>query len=340
MAYTTIDDPSAHFQTVIYTGTSGNARQVTNDGNSDLKPDLVWIKGRSNQSHNLLYDSTRGVNKQVYSDIHNTEATATNGLQQFTTDGFKVGSYVYANENGHTFVGWQWKANGGTTSSNTDGALTSTVQANTTAGFSILTFTTNGTTSTIGHGLGVKPEVVIYRSRNAAGGPLLITNVLDGGMDYAYLSLENAFAAIGYDQNTTSLVQYNDNNTNTQVAYAFKQIKGYSKFGRYYGNGNIDGTFIYCGFKPAWVMVKNVNSGVSWMIQDSTRDRTNPVYHRLKTNSDAAEATNMNFLEFHSNGFKTTVNDSSWNTANQYYFYMAFAESPFVSSTGTPTTAR
>ena len=340
MAYTTIDDPSAHFQTVIYTGNSGNARQVTNDGNSDLKPDLVWIKGRSNQSHNLLYDSTRGVTKQIYSDIHNTEATVTNGLQQFTTDGFKVGSYVYANENGHTFVGWQWKANGGTTSSNTDGALTSTVQANATAGFSILTFTTNGTTTTTGHGLGVKPEVVIYRSRNAGGGPLLITNVLDGGMDYAYLSLENAFAAIGYDQNTTSVVQYNDNNTNTQVAYAFKQIKGYSKFGRYYGNGITDGTFIYCGFKPAWVMVKNVNSGVSWMIQDSTRDKTNPVYHRLKTNNDAAEATNINCLEFHSNGFKTTVNDSSWNTANQYYFYMAFAESPFVSSEGTPTTAR
>ena len=121
MAYTNIDDPSAYFQSVLYTGNSANARQVTNDGNSDLKPDLVWIKGRSNTSHNLLYDSTRGVYKQIYSDLTNSEATVTNSLQEFSTDGFKVGTYVYANENTHTFVGWQWKANGGTTTTKSSG---------------------------------------------------------------------------------------------------------------------------------------------------------------------------------------------------------------------------
>ena len=168
MAYTNIDDPSAYFQTVLYTGTSGNARLVTNDGNSNLKPDLVWIKGRSNQSHNLLYDSTRGVYKQIYSDLTNSEATVTNSLQEFSTDGFKVGSYVYANENTHTFVAWQWKANGGTTSSNTAGNITSTVQVNSTAGFSIVTWTGNENSSaTVGHGLGVKPDMVFFKRRNA-----------------------------------------------------------------------------------------------------------------------------------------------------------------------------
>ena len=346
--YTTIDDPSEYFQAETYTGGGANT-SVTFSGNSDLKPDWLWIKNRGADYGHFVVDSTRGISyaqnssNAPYMEMEsvNAENTNQNWMQSVNTDGFTTGISEHINSNsGSTFVAWAWKVNGGTTSSNTDGGLTSTVQVNATAGISIFTFTADGTTNTVGHGLGVKPDVVIYKSRNVGGGWLLITDVLDGGMDYAYINSENAFAGIGYDANTSSVVQYNDNNTNIQVAYAFKQIQGYSKFGRYYGNGNADGTFIYCGFKPAWVMVKNVNSGVSWMIQDNARDTHNPVNLRIKANATAAEASNINCMHFFANGFKTTVNDSSWNTANQYYFYMAFAENPFVTSEGTPTTAR
>ena len=352
MAYTNIDDPSAYFQTATYTGTSGNARLVTNDGNSNLKPDLVWIKGRSNQSHNLLYDSTRGVYKQIYSDLTNSEGTATNGLQEFSTDGFKVGSYVYANENTHTFVAWQWKANGGTTSSNTTGSKTSTVQANTTAGFSIITWTGTGSAGTIGHGLGVAPTFLIVKNRTTtldwavyhqemtdAGYTLAINNT-DGQVDsgtnrWNHTAPTSSVIHIGSGQQTNQ-------NTNSMICYAFAEKQGYSKFGQYGGSGDANGTFIYTGFKPAFVLFKNSsNSGENWIMYDHKRDPYNKSFRELFPNSDSAEYTANAFdIDILSNGFKQRGANTGSNGLNRKYIYMAFAENPFTTSTGVPACAR
>jgi hypothetical protein len=349
MAYTNIDDPSAYFQTVLYTGTSGNARLVTNDGNSNLKPDLVWIKGRSNQSHNLLYDSTRGVYKQIYSDLTNSEATVTNSLQEFSTDGFKVGSYVYANENTHTFVAWQWKANGGTTSSNTAGNITSTVQVNSTAGFSIVTWTGNENSSaTVGHGLGVKPDMVFFKRRNATYNWVVYCGqlgIVGGNNMFSYLNLTNAAEqGAGFNFTSTTITPTNGAPTNSgnMVAYCFAEKQGYSKFGTYYGNGSTNGAFIYTGFKPAFVLFKNSsNAGENWIMYDHKRDPYNESFRELFPNSDIAEYTANAFdIDILSNGFKHRGANTGSNGSAREYIYMAFAENPFVTSTGVPACAR
>jgi len=349
MAYTNIDDPSAYFQTVLYTGTSGNARQVTNDGNSNLKPDLVWIKGRSNQSHNLLYDSTRGVYKQIYSDLTNSEATVTNSLQEFSTDGFKVGSYVYANENTHTFAAWQWKANGGTTSSNTAGNITSTVQVNSTAGFSIVKWTGNENSSaTVGHGLGVKPDMVFFKRRNATYNWVVYCGqlgIVGGNNMFSYLNLTNAAEqGAGFNFTSTTITPTNGAPTNSgdMIAYCFAEKQGYSKFGTYYGNGSINGASIYTGFKPAFVLFKNSsNAGENWIMYDHKRDPYNESFRELFPNSDIAEYTANAFdIDILSNGFKHRGANTGSNGSAREYIYMAFAENPFVTSTGVPACAR
>ena len=347
MAYTNIDDPSAHFQTVLYTGTSGNARQVTNDGNSNLKPDLVWIKGRSNQSHNLLYDSTRGVYKQIYSDITNSEATVTNSLQEFSTDGFKVGSYVYTNENTHTFAAWQWKANGGTTSSNTAGNITSTVQVNSTAGFSIVTWTGNENSSaTVGHGLGVKPDMVFFKRRNASYNWVVYCGqlgIVGGNNMFAYLNLTNAAEqGAGFNFTSTTITPTNGAPTNSglMLAYCFAEKQGYSKFGKYVGNGNLNGPFVYTGFKPAFVMIKRTDSSANWDMFTGEISTFNIVSDRLRANLADAEQTGIDRLDFVSNGFKIRNTNTTGNISGGTYIYMAFADNPLVTSTGIPTTAR
>jgi len=344
MAYTSIDDPSAHFQIATYSGT-GSAQSITNDGNSNLQPDWMITKNRTGTTDPMVNDSSRGVGKYLFANRNNSEATSTVDHTSFDSDGFSVSTGESVNDNGDTFVAWQWKANGGTTSSNTDGYLTSTVQANTTAGFSILTFTTDGSTRTVGHGLGVKPDVIWIASRNVAGGFLVITDVIDGSMDYGVLRSTNAFASIGYNAPTSTVFEYNDNNTNTQVAYCFAQKQGYSKFGSYTGNGNANGTFVYTGFKPAFVIVKRSDTaGDSWAIFDNKRSDVvgaNVIDKEIAANESSAEydRTNAN-MDFLSNGFKLRNTDGWHNASGDTYFYMAFAENPFVTSTGTPTTAR
>ena len=344
MAYTTINDPSAHFQVATYSGT-GSAQSITNDGNSNLQPDWMITKNRTGTTDPMVNDSSRGVGKYLFANRTNSEATSTIDHTSFDSDGFSVSTGESVNDNGDTFVAWQWKANGGTTSSNTDGYLTSTVQANTTAGFSIVTFTTDGSTRTVGHGLGVKPDVIWIASRNVAGGFLVITDAVDGTMDYGILRNTNAFASISYNAPTSTVFEYNDNNTNTQVAYCFASKQGYSKFGKYTGNGNANGTFVYTGFKPRFIMVKRTDTaGYHWRLYDTKRsaaDGGNPLDKRLQPNLTEAEGTHASDFDIDalSNGFKLRTS-SQINVNNGTYFYMAFAEQPFVTSTGTPTTAR
>jgi hypothetical protein len=259
----------------------------------------------------------------------------------FNSDGFTldgVGDSGFQGS-GTSMVSWAWKANAGSTSTNTSGTLTSTVQANTDAGFSIVTFTTDGTTKTVGHGLGVKPDIVLVKVRSTADNWLLITDIVDGSMDYGVLNTTAAFSAIGYNPPTSSVFEYNDNNTRTQVAYCFASKQGYSKFGKYTANGLANGTFIYTGFKPAVIIMKSTQLG-GWLIIDSTRTPINDnSTDRLFPNTADAE-DNFEAYDFLSNGFKLRTASGIANQSGETYIYMAFAENPFVTSTGIPTTAR
>ena len=346
MAYTTIDDPSAYFQTALYTGT-GATQSVSNDGNSDLQPDWVWIKKRSALGNNSVFDSTRGAYKELVTNGANAEATDVQLLTQFDTDGFTVGTNSGVNGSGDTFVAWQWKANGGTTSSNTDGFTTSTVQANTDAGFSIVTYTTDGSERTIGHGLGVKPDIIITKPRNAATSWVVTTDIIDGSMDFLVLDSSAAAGTFTRAAPTSSVFSYLDDSGNNMVSYCFASKQGFSKFGKYTGNaGGENGPFVHLGFKPAFVMIKLASSTQSWDIHDTARNLFNPMEKRLLPNSSGAEETrptsggSVDCVDFLSNGFKVRSVESILNSNNGTYIYMAFAENPFVTSTGIPTTAR
>jgi hypothetical protein len=350
MAYTNIDDPSAHFQAKAYTGngdSSDDTNALTNDGNSDLKPDLTWFKRRDYDNQHLLFDSTRGVTKYLTSDRNDAEGTIADRLVSFNTDGFTVKSSSGAvNQHDEPFICWQWKANGGTTSTNNDGNHSSVVQANQDAGFSIITYTGTGNTSTtIGHGLGVTPDLIIFKRRDAG------TNNWDvqiKGEARTTLNTDGTEATnvlCTFTSTTTTLGSSvsgeKNTNTATYVAYAFASKQGYSKIGRYVGTSNADGPFVYTGFKPAFILIKGNSNYKYWYIFDNKLDPINQVDTGISPSNVFAENTNTNIgIDFLSNGFKlrnsaTTTNESGTNT-----LYMAFAENPFTTSTGIPTTAR
>jgi len=357
--YTTIDDPSAYFQVVLHS--SNGSATITNDGNSDLQPDFIWSKARGQAYNHGLYDSTRGVTKFLSSNTDTDETTASSGfdLTSFNTDGFSTGNNQFNTICGNTtYVAWQWKANGGTTSSDTNGSITSTVQADTTAGFSIVSFTGNGTDgATVGHGLGVIPAMAIFKCRDTDNtdwrvyhqsiSPTNAVSLNSTGAEYG------ASGVFGGTFTSTLLKVENDTganrNTSPMIAYCFSEVQGYSKFGSYVGNGSgtSDGTFngpmVYTGFKPAWVMVKasSASSGDGWNIFDNKRGPINYNQNKLYADSSAAESGAVyDAVDFLSNGFKIRTGRGGANTSGRTYIYMAFAENPFVTSTGIPTTAR
>lgn len=349
MAYTTVNDPSANFQTAIYSGT-GSSQSITNDGNSNLQPDWVWLKKRTGgtaRAHQL-YDTTRGATYVINSNT-NAAQSQTSGVTAFNSDGFTAGGDDGSNGSGGTYVAWQWKANGGTTASNSSGSITSTVQANTTAGFSIVTYTGNNTSgATVGHGLGAAPDTIILKALGIADQNWFVNTPVGGGVGYMMLNQENANSgansSVWNSTSPTSTVftlgnSGGVNDSTTYVAYCFKSIQGYSKMGNYTGNNNNDGPFIYTGFKPAWVMIKNSSATSQWVIIDATRDPFNVTDARLRANSNAAEVTET-FFDFLSNGFKVRSTGTDKNDSGNSYFYMAFAENPLVATNGVPATAR
>jgi len=354
MSYTTIDDPSAYFQTLLWTGNSSDGRALTNDGNSDLQPDWVWLKNRNAGYSHFLQDSSRGNTKTLNSDATTAEGTNTNMVESFDTDGFTIGydGSQVPNYSGNTFVAWQWKAGGGTTASNSNGSITSTVQANTTAGFSIVTYTGTGSIATVGHGLGVKPDMMILKNRDSAVNWIVYHKDINTSANY-FLRL-NTTDSTQYSggrfngtQPTSSVFtvgtsSQTNNNGDDIVAYCFAEKQGYSKFGKYVGSGNADGTFVYTGFKTNFIMLKETGNSNSWWMFDTKRDPINSADARLVANTTAAEATGSftNVIDFLSNGFKLRNTDSAWNRSGGTYIYMCFAENPFVTSTGIPTTAR
>jgi len=354
MAYTTIDDPSAYFQTTLYNGT-GSSQAVTNTGNSDLQPDWVWLKVRSNGTYgHAIFDSVRGVNKVIGSNTTNAEEDQSSdvSLSSFNSDGFTVGGYFNnVNQSGQTFVSWQWKAGTGFTndaSGTSIGSIDSAGSVNTDAGFSIIKWTGNDANATVAHGLGAVPGMFIVKNlSNATTGWYVYHQSLG---NTKHILLDTAAALVDdinwNDTSPTSTVinlggQTGSNGpSNSMLVYCFAEKKGYSKFSSYTGNANADGTFVYTGFKPAMVICKKSSaSGTNWGIIDNKRANPfNEISAMLNPNSSGTEGAN-NDCDFLSNGFKWRTNDGNSN-ASATYIYMAFAENPFVTSTGVPATAR
>ena len=340
--YTTIDDPGSYFNPKLYTG-NNSTQSITGVG---FQPDMVWIKKRDATSNHALMDVLRGATYVLKPNI--TEASVdSDGLTSFDSDGFSLTNYVNTNSS-NTFVAWNWKANGAG-SSNTDGSITSTVSANTTAGFSIVSYTGTGSAATIGHGLGVAPNFIItkslvatqewgvYHSALGATKYLFLDETSAAGTNSAYwndVEPDSSVFTIGTSGPT--------NSTSAMIAYCFAEKQGFSKFGSYVGNGNADGTFVYTGFRPAFLLSKMSDGIQGWFLIDNKRAYPyNPVDGSLHPNANAAEDTSSDFfVDFTSNGFKCRDNDAQLNGSGDTYIYMAFAHSPFVNSEGVPTNAR
>jgi hypothetical protein len=361
MAYTNIDDPSAYFQATTYTGAGANT-VVTNGGNSDLQPDFLWIKNRTAGYAHFVVDSSRNISYAQNSSnapYLETDSTAAennnqNWMQSVNTDGFTTGISEHTNCNsGSAYVAWQWKVNGGTTTSLSNTGPDSVVQVNSDAKFSIGTYTGNGSNSNVKHGLGETPDMLIVKRRTGGTGSWAVWHK-DLTSSY-WLRLDTTVAQAsgvwdGLDpQSEKFFITGGSSNVNISgadyVFYAWKGVQGYSKFGKYVGNGDSskNGPFVYLGFKPAFVMIKPATQVEEWAIIDTARNPINQAMKQLKGNSSGAEyngASVTNGIDILSNGFKVRTSRTEINTINATYIYMAFAENPFVTSTGTPTTAR
>jgi len=354
MAFTTVDNPELYFQAKTYSG-NGGTQSITLDGSENMQPDWVWLKKRNGSANHHLVDSVRGAGRYVFSNLTNAEGGDGTGLlTSFNSDGFTLDTGADSNASGATGVGWCWKA--GTSFSNDAsatgiGSIDSSGSVLTDAGFSIISYTGTGSNATVAHGLGSIPQVYILKNRSSSAGwtsyfePLgntkflqLDTNSAAGTATEAFnnTSPTSSVFSIGTDTST-------NNNTDNFIAYCFAEKKGYSKFGSYTGNGNADGAFVYTGFRPAWFLVKNSAASEHWRIYDNKRDSFNHMFRCLFPNENSAENTTDNAseeIDFLSNGVKIRSSAQQLNGSGHTLVFMAFAESPFVNSSGVPNNGR
>jgi len=348
MAYTTINKSTDYFNTKLYTGT-GSTNAITGVG---FQPDWTWIKNRDGTDDHKTFDAVRGVTKVLKTNTTGPETTDSNTLSAFGTDGFTVGSDGGVNGNGDNFASWNWKAGTGQGSPNTDGSInTSYTSVNTTAGFSISKYAGYGSASTVGHGLGAAPEVIIIKSTTHTENWVMYHKGLNPSGAGNYIYFNNA--AVGGSGSNTSIFNntaptssvfsvntdgVSNGSGKSYVAYCFKEKPGYSKFGTYVGNGNADGTFVYTGFKPAFVLVKRYDgAGLSWRFFDSKRNYNGDREFMYVNLSDSeVGGDNMDFL---SNGFKNRNTSGHQNGNGDDYIYMAFGQS-LVGTNNIPATAR
>jgi len=350
-----INKPDEYFNTVLNTGDDTSPKSITGVG---FQPDLVWTKSRtSGTTNHTLFDSVRGAgsNKELSSNSSTAEGGNQSSnygyLSSFDSDGFTATSGSiganYFNQSGETYVNWNWLASN-STASNTDGSITSTVSANTTSGFSIVSYTGTGSNATVGHGLGATPKFVTIKNRTTSGWSWKTHHVAITPSQRLHLNTNDGATtettAFNSTAPTSSVFSVGtsvgtNGSSNNYIAYCFAEKKGFSKFGSYTGNGNADGTFVYTGFKPAFVIIKKTDGADNWTINDNKRVGYNVDNNELFANLSNAEDTN-DVLDLLSNGFKLRHTAGRHNTSGGTYIYMCFAESPFVTSTGIPTTAR
>ena len=351
MAYTTIDNPELYFQTKLYTGNATDDTAITLDGSENMQPDLIWTKERSQAGNHNLFDSVRGISKRLRTETNAAEGTLdpVNQIKSFDSDGFTLGTNNGSNENSVTFVSWNWKA--GTSFSNdasstSIGDIDSSGSVSQTSGFSICSYAGSGSSGdTIKHGLSTAPKIIIIKKRSASDNWTMLNTNIDLNTHLHLNTTDSAVSDPMFTNTapTTSVFtvdsdgQVNESG-HTFIAYCFSEVKGYSKLGLYKGNGNADGTFVYTGFKPAWVLMKATTAGEHWNLHDNKRDPINVCDAGLKTNESNQEE-DADRLDFVSNGFKHRSSSGGYNSSNTF-IYMAFAEAPFVNSNGVPVNAR
>jgi hypothetical protein len=354
MAYTTINKSTDYFNTKLYDGNGSSTHAITGVG---YQPDWVWIKKRDGVENHFVFDAVRGQSKYIYPNSTAVEGTSASGVfKTFDSDGFTVANNDGVNENNKDFVSWNWKANGAG-SANTDGSINSTVSANTTAGFSIVKYNGSGTAGTVGHGLGAVPKMIIIKeiSGNASGGNQSWSvyhqstgndhiTVLNGNnakiddVDFNDTTPTSSVFSVGVQNRTNS-----SNGNGVYIAYCFAEKAGYSKFGSYTGNGNADGSFIYTGFKPAFVIIKNTAASTDWILYDDKRGGPatnifgNPNKYFLRPNTSDIEGNET--FDMYSNGFKPRITNNFLNGSGNTMIYMAFGQS-LVGSNNVPCTAR
>ena len=351
MAYTTINKSTDYFNTKLYTG-NGGTQSITGVG---FQSDWSWFKKRNGAADSSIMDAVRGVRKSLTSNNNEAEYTETSGLSSWDSDGFSFdgAGFDYVNTNGDTFASWNWKANGAG-SANTDGSISSTVSVNTTSGFSIVKYvgTGSGSNSTVGHGLGVTPSMILVKNLDSVTDWVVWHKDLPSQTNN-YLRL-NTNQAIGTTTNYWNSVAptnqvfgvspdgYNNNKSGEDtIAYCFADVQGYSKFGSYTGNGNADGSFIYTGFSPAFVMIKETTGTGKWVMKDNRRTGINVNQSTIYANEPEAEGTpGYELIDLLSNGFKQRGTGSYVNGSGTPYIFMAFAEHPLVGTNNVPCTAR
>ena len=338
------DYPQKLFSPLLYTG-NGGTNNITGLG---FQPDFTWIKIRNTASNGPLVDSSRGTNKILFSQITDAEVTSAN-LTAFGSDGFSLAGGLASydpnfNGNTNTYASWNWRANGGTTSSNSDGTITTTLQVNSATGFSIGTYSGSGSNATLGHGLGARPDMSMFRERGTAGNWIVTFQPCMASNDHnLYLQTHIAESDGNYFQNTamtTSVISigtHADINGSgaSYVMWNFINVEGFSKFGSYRGNGLSDaqGTFVYTGFRPAYVMTKGLDVGAEWTVYDDKRNTGNPADRILQMDIHDAERTDLDVIDILSNGFKCLDNGGRTNQSNKSYVYAAFADNPFQYAT-------
>ena len=352
MAYSTISKPSLHFNTVLYSGDDATTRNITGFG---FQPDFIWNKARSAAYNHYLVDAVRGSpGNVIIANLNNgqdNDSGFQNSFKGFVADGNTIGQVggYEVNDSGVNYVEWGWKANG-QGSSNTDGSINTTyTSVNTTAGFSISKYTGTGSGATVGHGLGVKPKMIFFKNLSTTANWVYQSTLLANRTQLVLngTDAQNTDSRLGnldsWSNSVFSLGTYGDMNASgsSHVAYCFAEIKGYSKIGTYKGNGSTDGTFVYTGFKPAFIIHKRTDSADGWIITDNKREGYNPDNDEVVANTNAAEQTH-DIIDHVSNGFKLRHTAGRSNNSGGTYIFMAFAEEPLVANVGQsiPATAR
>jgi hypothetical protein len=332
----TVEDGSTAMDVVTYTG-NGTSQTISGLG---FSPDFVWFKSRSNAYSHQLYDIIRGANQALVSNATASEATYANGLSAFNSDGFTANGDAGTNGNTATYVAWTWDA-GSSTVSNTDGSITSSVRANPSAGFSIVTWSGTISSATIGHGLNATPYLVIGKCRNASSTTWLSYHNELGGTKYIELNNTNAAVTASNVWNntdpTSSVIHVGtssgiNQSGRTYVAYCFAPVEGYSAFGSYTGNGSTDGPFVFTGMRPRWILFKKSSGTENWRLHDTARSTYNAAQSLLFPNLANAETTSSEYaVDVLSNGFKIRTNvGGSLNDSGATYVYACFAENPFA----------